>query len=106
MSSQDAFWGMVEDFVEQANDKAENMDAGEVGEALMHAASRYHAFIIAAQALDGDAITEDKDDVVAQHVRLYKRLLAEHLEDYAENYKSYFGQPEDVEGDNWLSREC
>lgn len=89
MSEQDAYWNLVEGFVEQANTSLDEHDLGVVSDALMEAAARFAAFYAASSSETRKDLKEDKDDTVHDFGGEFKRKLAGNLDDYIENYKVY-----------------
>lgn len=92
---EDIFWDVFESFIQTANKKAEEIDLGIISAALMHAAARFNAFYIAASSESRDDLKQDKDGSVSDFGSEYKRLLAEHISDYIENYKVYLRSEDD-----------
>lgn len=100
MSSSDNdsnYWEMVDQFIEQANAHTEERTPGEVASALMNAAARYSAFYLAGSSESRNDLKEDKEVLVQDVSREFKKRFAEDLEDYIENYKVYFKHDEPSE---------
>lgn len=87
----DLFWGLVETFIEQANDACEDADPGIVSAALMNAAARFNAFVVAQSSLDKNEFAEDVDGTTNYLSGRYRDFLKEHMEDYRENYSTLIG---------------
>lgn len=92
-----AFWELVDSFINRANLACDEQDPALVSAALLEATTRFNAFVVAASSLDRKAFIEEIDPSIQYLGGRYKQLLAEHLEDYRENYKLYIGAstPED-----------
>lgn len=90
----DLFWELVEKFIEQANDACENADPGIVGAALMNAAARFNAFVVAQSSLDKNEFAEDVEGTTNYLSGRYRDFLKEHMEDYRENYTALIGHRE------------
>tara|TARA_R110000868_G_scaffold404557_1_gene682855 strand:- start:368 stop:670 length:303 start_codon:yes stop_codon:yes gene_type:complete len=88
------YWEMVSQFIEQANAHTEERTPGEVASALLNAAARYSAFYLAGSSESRKDLKEDKDVLVQDVSREFKKRFAEELEDYIENYKVYFEHEE------------
>ena len=83
------YWDLVEKFIEVANEASGDIDLGIVNSAIMNAATRFNAFYISASSESRNDLKEDKDDAIQRFGANYKRLLADNLDDYIENYKVY-----------------
>ncbi|MFL0810131.1 MAG: DUF3144 domain-containing protein [Agarilytica sp.] len=91
---EESFWNAVDDFIESANQKSEDMTPSGAASAMMQATARYTAFYLAGSAESRKDLKEDKDDLIQDVSREFKRIFAENLEDYIENYKVYLKQDE------------
>ena len=89
MTDKDAYWGIVEAFLEQANNDLSEHDLGAVSDALMEAAARFSAFYAASSSETRKDLKQDKDDTIHDFGGEFKRKLSENLDDYIENYKVY-----------------
>ncbi|UTA47344.1 DUF3144 domain-containing protein [Simiduia sp. 21SJ11W-1] len=89
--TEEAFWALVESFIEQANQASDAMPLTQVGGALMCAASRFNAYALAASSLDRASFKEDSEQSLHDYAAQFKRLLAEDLADYGEHYKVLIG---------------
>ncbi|HEY0891651.1 MAG TPA: DUF3144 domain-containing protein [Cellvibrio sp.] len=90
----DLFWELVEKFIEQANDACEDADPGIVSAALMNAAARFNAFVVAQSSLDKNEFAEDVEGTTNYLSGRYRDFLKEHMEDYRENYTTLIGNRE------------
>ena len=86
-----AYWELVDTFINRANLACEEQDPALVSAALLEATTRFNAFVVAASSLDRNAFIEEIDPSIQYLGSRYKQLLAGHLEDYRENYKLYIG---------------
>ncbi|MCE3252066.1 MAG: hypothetical protein K0Q67_1076 [Cellvibrio sp.] len=93
-SDDDLFWGLVETFIERANDACEDADPGIVSAALMNAAARFNAFVVAQSSLDKNEFAEDVEGTTNYLSGRYRDFLKEHMEDYRENYTTLIGNRE------------
>lgn len=85
------FWDLVENFIQKANDACDNADPGIVSAALLNAAARFNAFVIAHSSLDKNEFAEDVENSVNYLTGRYRDFLKEHMEDYRENYRTLIG---------------
>jgi hypothetical protein len=83
------FWDLVDHFIQQANDACEDMEPGAVSAALMNAAARFNAFVVASASLDRQEFIEEIEPAQQHLTERYRELLCDNLEDYREHYKIY-----------------
>ena len=88
-TDQESFWALVEDVVDMANTRAEDLDTGIINAALAEASARFAAYYVASHCESRNDLKEDKNDAIERVSRDFKRRFAENLEDYIENYKIY-----------------
>jgi len=93
------YWECVETFMEQANNACENTDPGLVSAALLNAAARFNAFVVAHSSLDRHEFTEDFDGTLQYMTGRYRDFLKEHLSDYRDNYTTLIGMRDLPEGE-------
>lgn len=86
-NSQEIYWALVEEFIENANDKLEGNDLGLVCGAMLEASSRFAAFYVASSSEDRKALKDDAGEAVKRFSTEFNQRLAENLENYHENYK-------------------
>src|SRR5690554_5961444 len=91
MTDQDEkqFWDLVDKFIQQANDDCDKIDPGMVSAALLNAAARFNAFVVASSSLDRKEYIEEIESSLNYLTGRYRDLLRENLEDYREHYKVY-----------------
>lgn len=91
------FWNLVDSFIEQANNACEEVDPGVVSAALLNAAARFNAFVVAASSIDRKEYIEEIESARNYLTGRYRELVSENLEDYRENYKVYVRADEETE---------
>jgi hypothetical protein len=64
---------------------------GMVSNSLMFAASRFNAWVAAAGFSNGEDMKKEKEDILNYFTEQYRLMLAENLDNYAENYDLYMG---------------
>lgn len=91
MTNQDEelFWNLVDQFIQKANDACDEADPGVVSAALLNAAARFNAFVVATSSIDRKEYIEEIDSSLNYLTGRYREILRDHLEDYRENYKIY-----------------
>ncbi|WP_323814027.1 DUF3144 domain-containing protein [Cellvibrio sp. NN19] len=93
-SDDDLFWELVEKYIDQANDDCETADPGIVSAALMNAAARFNAYVVAQSSLDKNEFAEDVEGTTNYLTGRYRDFLKEHMDDYRENYTTLIGNRE------------
>ncbi len=91
MSDQNAeeFWKIADSFINQANELYEKEGDGKVGYAMLYAAARFNAFIVATTAGGKQEIAEEKEQATAYFTEQYRKMFTENLEDYEQNFEKY-----------------
>ena len=79
----DEFWDLADGFIDLANAHMDKVGADKVSSALLYAAARFNAFIVASQE-DLD-IENEKDGAVQFFSKQYRKVFTESLEDYEKN---------------------
>lgn len=98
-SQNDALWGYIDQLIEDANQKTEELDIGEVGNALLYAAARFNAFMVAASCETRNDFKEDRSDSQKFLMDQFRQMLLNHFDDYEENFKVYLRQEDDTQGE-------
>lgn len=93
-SDEKQFWDLVDHFIQKSNDACEDIDPGVVSAALLNAAARFNAFVVATSSIDRKEYIDEIDSSLNYLTGRYREILRENLEDYRENYKVYI-RPDD-----------
>ena len=83
------FWKIADSFINLANDLYEQESDGKVGYAMLYAAARFNAFIVASTAGDKAALAEEAPQAKEYFTEQYKKMFSENLEDYQSNFEHY-----------------
>ena len=83
------FRKLADQFINLANDLYEKPGNGRVGYALMYAAARFNAFIVASTAGHRGALADEKEAATEYFSGQYRKMLGENLADYEANYDRY-----------------
>jgi hypothetical protein len=84
-----AYRRMVDLFIDQANELAEDSSQENVGMALLFAASRFNAYVISQHAQTLEDYERDLPRAHEFFLAQYKQMLDENLEDYKQVYSKY-----------------
>lgn len=83
------FWDLAEQFITLANGSLETADAGKIGAAMLFAATRFNAFVVASSSLDRAEFIEDMDESMDYLSKQFRHMLGDNLRDFRDNYKVY-----------------
>ena len=81
--------GMVDSFIDRANELAETNSAENVGMAMLYAASRFNAHVVSQHAETPQDYERDLPNAREFFCGEYQRMLDENLEDYKSIYSKY-----------------
>jgi len=93
----DQFWDLVDAFIEKANDACDDQDPGAVSAALLNAAARFNAFVVATSSINRKEFIEEIESAQKYLTGRYAELVRNNLDDYRENYKIYIGDKDEDE---------
>ena len=93
-NAEQQYWDLVENFINSANEACDDADPGLVAAALLNAAARFNAFVVAHSSLDKNEFSEDVEGTTNYLTGRYRDFLKEHMDDYRENYTSLIGSRE------------
>ena len=80
------FRRIVDSFIHLANEHSGNANRENVSMALLYAAARFNAFIVASQAPDLKKFESDREAAFEFFLGEYKKMLKENLDDYRKTY--------------------
>lgn len=80
------FRELVDRFIDQANSLTQNSHPENIGLALLHAASRYNAFVVSTHAQSLEEYEKSMDQAKAYFMSQYETMLDENLVDYRNVY--------------------
>jgi len=80
------FRSMADAFIHLANKQVETANRENVSMALLYAAARFSAFVVASHAEDLQKYESDRDAAIQFFAGEYQRMLNENLDDYRKVY--------------------
>src|SRR5258708_4541495 len=83
------FWDIANTFITTANAHCDKVPGAKVSAALLYAAARFNAFIVAGSTKSADELAAQRDPAIAYLVEEYGKMLREHFGDYQRNYAKY-----------------
>ncbi len=89
-SPESQIWDLIDQVIESANNATEQgLQPGEAHQALMYAAARYGAFIIAATSETRADFEQDEQNARKFYMDQFRRLLLDNFDEYRENFGDY-----------------
>ena len=84
------FYKRADAFIHLANEQVQGeVTPGDVSASAMFAVARYNAYISAIDADSADAFRDEREGIIEYFTEEYRKMLIEHLDDYAENFEKY-----------------
>ena len=83
------FWKLADSFIKLANEHYEKEGDGKVGYAMLYAAARFNAFIVASTAGDKAELEAEKEPATDYFTEQYRKMFLENLDDYYSNFDQY-----------------
>jgi len=86
----DKFYDRADEYIDLANKQiSEKSNAADVSASFLYSASRFNAWISAANFKNGKEMAEVKDEMLEHFVKDYRDMLDENMTDYIENFNEY-----------------
>jgi len=95
-NDENLFWDLVDSFIEKANAACDEADPGIVSAALLNAAARFNAFVVASSSIDRKEYMDEIESAQKYLTGKYHELVRDNLDDYRDNYKVYI-RPDEPE---------
>jgi len=81
------FKAIADAFIDLANQQAKDSHAENVGMAILFAASRFNAYVVASNAEDLEKYASDMKTATDFFVKKYQEMLQENLDEYKKVYQ-------------------
>jgi phosphate uptake regulator len=78
---------LIDSFIDQANQQSQSSSIENVSMALLHAASRFNAYVVSSHAENLADYEKELDRARAFFMSKYDEMLSENLEDYKKVYQ-------------------
>lgn len=85
------FFDRADEIIKLANAQLRDEHRSKVSASTLYAAARFNAFVSAASYSDGDQMAADLTEISDYFVEQYKKMLDEHLKDFASNFSRNIG---------------
>ncbi len=86
------FIALADAFVALANARSAEAGGVKVGAAMLYAATRFNAYVVASRTRDADELKADRDMALQYFAEQHNAMLAENLDDYETHYASLIAQ--------------
>ena len=87
------FWKLVDSFIHLANEHCEASEREKVSSALVYAAARFNAFVVASNSYNEQEFADQRQEATEFFENQYSRMFQENLDDYENHYKQYTETP-------------
>jgi hypothetical protein len=88
-SDADQFYKLADSFINLANEHYQKEGDGKVGYAMLYAAARFNAFIVATTAGDKAELAAETAPATDYFTEQYRKMFSENLEDYHSHFEQY-----------------
>ena len=92
----DEFIALADAFVALANASSAEAGGVKVGAAMLYAATRFNAYVVASRTRDADELKSDRAIALQHFAEQHNAMLAQNLDDYAMHYTSLIAQTRPV----------
>ena len=86
------FIALADAFVALANERSAESGGVKVGAAMLYAATRFNAYIVASRTRDADELKADRAIALQHFSEQHDSMLAQNLDDYEAHYTSLIEQ--------------
>lgn len=88
-SNDEQFWQLVDSFISLANDKAQTMDRNIIGPAILFAATRFNAYMLASSTGTVEVFSQQKDEAIKYYKEQHEKMLNDNFGDFETNFEKY-----------------
>lgn len=90
------FFDIADSFIHLVNENSKKVGNEKACVALIHAATRFSAFVVASNALDVDQLKAERQKAKDHFVHNFEQGLAHNLSDYENNYEEYINKHRNI----------
>ncbi|MES2261924.1 MAG: DUF3144 domain-containing protein [Pseudomonadota bacterium] len=88
-SNDEQFWQLIDTFITIANDKAQTVDRNIIGPSLLFAATRFNAYMLAANAGTVEEFSKQKEAAMKYYLEQHEKMLRDNFADFENNFEQY-----------------
>lgn len=85
------FWQLIDKFIQHANEQGQASGAAPqvAGAALMFAAARFNAYVLARSAANAEQFRTNVPGALEYFRQQFDKMMTENMDDYAANFEKY-----------------
>jgi len=85
------FWQLIDQFIQHANEQGQASGAPPhvAGAALLFAAARFNAYVLARSAGSAEQFSANKDNALEYFRGQFDKMMSENMADYETNFDKY-----------------
>lgn len=85
-----AFYERADEFIKLANQlRTDDAHAGKINASMLYAVARFSAWTAATGFVKGSDYRVEKQDIIEHFTKNFERMLADNIDDYADNFQQY-----------------
>ena len=85
----DGFYKRADAHINLSNDQLKDIGRGKVSASMMYSVARFNAWVTACGFKKGEEMREARDQTIEYFAAEYRKMLAENLDDYIQNFDRY-----------------
>lgn len=85
----EGFWARADAHINLANAQCDSISAGKVSASLLYAASRFNAFVVAAQLSSAEELRDRRQEALEYFTSEFRKMLEENLDDHIDHFEDY-----------------
>ncbi|MTW00622.1 DUF3144 domain-containing protein [Duganella ginsengisoli] len=90
-TTDEQFMQLVDTFITTANEKAQNMDRNVIGPAMMFAATRFNAYMLAMSTRNVEEFKQQSEPARKYYLEQHEKMMADNFKDFETNFDKYRG---------------
>ncbi len=83
------FYERADAHINLSNHQLEQVSRGRVSASMLYGTARFNAWVSATGFASGEEMKESRVESIRYYVAEYEKMLAEHLDDYIDNFDKY-----------------
>ncbi|SFU35481.1 DUF3144 domain-containing protein [Pseudoduganella namucuonensis] len=88
-TTDEQFWQLIDTFINTANEKAQTMDRNVIGPALLFAATRFNAYMLAMATGNVEDFGKQKEAAMKYYLEQHEKMLRDNFTDFESNFEKY-----------------
>jgi hypothetical protein len=88
-TNDEQFWQLVDNFISLANDKAQTTDRNIIGPAILFAATRFNAYMLASSTGNVETFSAQKEEAIKYYKDQHEKMLNDNFGDFETNFEKY-----------------